>query len=91
MTYMLCRNRIPDFDKWREVFKSHRTAHEAAGLRLAHVWRKVDEPDNVYFVFAIESIARAQAFIDDPASAAAGAAAGVIDGEYHFVDDASLY
>jgi hypothetical protein len=34
---------------------------------------------------------KAQAFIDDPVSAEAGKAAGVIDGEYHFVENAAGY
>ena len=39
MLYMVCRNRVADYAKWREVFEEHAEAHRAAGLVLRHVWR----------------------------------------------------
>lgn len=88
MTLMLCRNRVADFDRWRSVFDSHLRAHEDAGLRLVHLWRTVEDPNNVFFVFDLASVERARAFIEDPEAAAAGEQAGVLDGEYHFVEEA---
>jgi hypothetical protein len=46
MTYMLCRNRIADFLRWKAVFASHQAAHQDAGLQLVSIWRTVGEPDN---------------------------------------------
>jgi hypothetical protein len=86
MTYMLCRNRVTDFTKWKDAFDSHAPAHREAGLRLANLWRSVEEPDNVFFMFEVADLERARAFIGDPAAAEAGKAAGVIDGEYHFLE-----
>ena len=34
MTYMLVRNRVADFAKWKAVFDSHSEAHKEAGFRL---------------------------------------------------------
>ena len=42
MTYMLCRNRLADFARWKRVFDSHAEAHRAAGLNLLHLWRSLD-------------------------------------------------
>jgi len=91
MIYMLCRTRTVDFARWKTVFDSHAEAHRNAGLRLVRLWRSVEEPDNVFFLFEADSIDRARQFIDAPASAQAGEDAGVIDGEYHFVEEAPGY
>ena len=89
MTYMLCRNRVEDFSRWKPAFDTNLDAARAAGLRLRGLWRVLEEPNNVFFQFEVESIERAQAFISSPEAARTGADSGVIDGEYYFVEDAS--
>jgi hypothetical protein len=91
MTFMLCRNRVADFSRWKAVFASHEVAHRDAGLRLIRLWRGIEERNNVFFVFEVESIDKARKFISDPEAAKAGEASGVIDGDYHFVEDAGGY
>jgi len=91
MLYMLCRNRVRDFATWKAVLSSHAQAHRAAGLRLAKLWRSMEDQNNVFFLFEVESIERARHFINNPASAEAGIASGVVEGEYHFVEDAGSY
>jgi hypothetical protein len=91
MTYMLCRNRVADFSRWKAVFASHQAAHREAGLRLVHIWRAVEDRNNVFFLFEVASVAKAREFIGDPEAAKAGEASGVLNGEYHFVEDAGAY
>ncbi len=91
MIYMLCRNRVADFLRWKTVFSSHQAAHRDAGLRLVNLWRGVEQPDNVFFTFEVASIDKAQEFIGAPEAIKAGEASGVIDGEYNFVEDAGGY
>jgi len=91
MTYMLCRNRVADFSRWKAVFASHEAAHREAGLRLVSLWRAVEEPNNVFFMFEVASLDKARKFISNPEAAKVGEASGVIDGEYHFVEDAGSY
>lgn len=91
MTFMLCRNRVADFERWRAVFASHAAAHRAAGLRLDSMWRGVDDANNVFFMFEVASVEGALAFINDPEAAKAGEASGVLDGEYHFVEQVQVY
>jgi hypothetical protein len=91
MNYMLCRNRVADFSRWKAVFASHQAAHQQAGLRLLHIWRSLEEPNNVFFLFEVASMDKAREFISNPEAAQAGEASGVIDGEYHFVADAGGY
>ncbi len=85
---MLCRNRVRDFAAWRRTFDSHAAAHRAAGLHLLHLWRETGDDNNVIFLFGVDDIERARAFVSDPAAAEAGRDAGVVDGEIRFLDDA---
>jgi hypothetical protein len=91
MIYMLCRNRVADFTRWKAVFASHSAAHQEAGLRLANVWRAVNDPNNVFFMFEVAAIDKAREFISNPEAAKAGIASGVLEGEYYFVEDAGDY
>ncbi|MFT4112636.1 hypothetical protein [Silvibacterium sp.] len=83
--YMLCRNRVQDLAAWHKVFRSHRAAQEDAGLHLRNMWASLGEPNNIFFLFQIDSVKTARQFIDDPRAAEAGKASGVLDGEYHFL------
>jgi hypothetical protein len=91
MTYLLCRNRVADFARWKAVFASHQTAPQGAGLQLAGIWRSLEEPNNIFFMFEVAGVEAARAFISDPGAAKAGEESGVIDGEYHFIEDATGY
>ncbi len=91
MTYMLCRNRVSDYSKWKAVFDSHAEAARDAGLQLVNLWRSVDDPNDVFFMFEIASMDDARAFISNPDAAKAGEASGVVDGEFHFLESAPGY
>ena len=91
MTYLLCRNRVSDFSKWKAVFASHAQAHRDAGLQLQSLWRAVEDPNNVFFLFEVTKASLARAFISNPAASGAAAASGVLEGEYHFLDSAPIY
>jgi len=88
---MLCRSKVRDPDRWMKVFTSHAGAHRAAGLKLTHFWRSVDDANTVFFLFKVEDRTKAEAFINAPASAAAGKEAGVIDGDYRFIRPDKAY
>lgn len=91
MVVMLCRNRVADFSKWRGLFDSHAQAHRDAGLHLTGIWRAVEEPNNVFFMFEVTDDKKARAFINNPAAAEAAKTSGVLDGEYHFLEATSGY
>ena len=91
MPFLLCRNRVADFSRWRAVFISHESAHRRAGLHLLGIWPRTENRDDVFFMFRVDSFERARAFIADPGAAEAGAVAGVVDGEYHFLEDVGGY
>jgi hypothetical protein len=51
----------------------------------------VKNPNNVLFVFEVGEMEKARAFIHVPDAEEAGTASGIIDGEYHFVEDSQRY
>lgn len=87
MQYMLVRNRVRDYDVWKTVFDSEQGSAEESGLELAHLWRASDDPNTVYFILCVRDRAKADAFVNDPASAKVGERAGVIDGEITYIED----
>jgi hypothetical protein len=87
MLRMLCRNKVVDFPKWKAVFDFHAKAHQQAGLFLENLWRGLEDPNSVFFVFRVEDLAKAKAFISSPDAAAAGKSSGVLAGDYWFVND----
>ena len=89
MTYLLCRNRVSDFPRWRKVFASHESAHQEAGLRLLLL--ALEQPNNVFFMFEVASMEKARKFISNPDASKAADASGVLDGEYHFIEDGGGY
>ena len=88
MIRMLCRNKVADFGKWKAIFDSHKDAHRRSGLALEALWCALDDPNNVFFVFAVADLKSAKAFISSTDAAKAGKESGVVEGDYWFVSDA---
>ncbi len=91
MYELLCRNRVEDYARWRKLFDTNAPAAREAGLQLTDLWRGMEDPNNIFFLFRVSSVDRARTFIEDPAEAEVGAAAGVLDGEYHFLEKGTTY
>ena len=86
MVYLLCRNRVKDYDKWKTIFDTNLSMCDDAGLKLTNLWRDIEEPNNVFFMFEVINIEKARAMLNDPNSAETGEISGVIDGEVWFVE-----
>lgn len=87
MLEMLCRNRVQDFSKWKRVFDSHTEAQRDARIHLIHLWRDVEDANNVFFLFEVTDPQKARDFISSPDAAEVGRQSGVLDGECHFLED----
>lgn len=87
MTYMLVRNKVRDFDVWKEVLDTQQGPGQEAGLELVHLWRSIDDPNEVFFLLSISDMDRAKAYTADPEAAKVGERAGVIEGGIHYVED----
>lgn len=86
MTYMLVRNRVEDYATWKRVFDEQADAARAAGLHLLHVWRAADNPNEVFFIFEVDDVAKAEAFVSTPESRQVGQRAGVLDGDIRYLE-----
>ena len=91
MKYMLCRNRVRNFDNWKRVFDGHAGAHRGAGLKLVHLWQDDEIPSQVFFLFEIEDIARARAFVESHDAQKSAHESGLIEGEFHFFKESQGY
>lgn len=87
MTELLVRNRVKDYSQWKRVFDAQDEAARQAGLHLKQMWTSRNDPHNVFFLFEVESVERATAYMADPASAEVGVRAGVLDGDVWFLEE----
>lgn len=86
MIRMICRNTVEDFVKWKSVFDSHSNARHQAGLSLEHLWRGLEDTNEVFFIFTVADIAKAKSFVSAPDAKEAGQRSGFRDGNYWFVE-----
>lgn len=86
---LLCWNTVRDYTRWRARFDGDLERAARAGLELRAVWRSVDAPETIHFLFDVQDRARAEAFMADPESVRSGVAAGVLDGGAVFVRSVS--
>ena len=86
---LLVRNKVKDFSTWYAYFKADSDAGAEYGLALRLLWQAAEDPNDVFFLLDIEDIDRANAFMSRPESQDIGVKAGVIDGEFHFLNQVS--
>ncbi len=91
MQYLLCRNRVIDYIRWRRIFDSHKPQHLAGGLNLIMIWQSLDDKNEVHFLFKIHDLGKAQAFLDAPEHEQIGKDAGVVDGNILYLEELPGY
>ena len=79
MHHLFCRNKVADFAQWKEVFDSHAQAQREAGLHVKHVWRGLDDPQEVFMLFEVTDLDKARAFVTAPKVPKAQQQAGVVE------------
>lgn len=89
--HMLCWNKVENVARWRTIFASHQSAHLEAGLVLVDLWLDHNDASLIHYLFEVRDYDRAMAFINAPDAAKAGADAGVIDGDCHFIESQGGY
>jgi hypothetical protein len=82
---LLCWNRVKNYETWLRVFKANLEEHREKGRRIVSIWRDLEDPSRVFFVFELETVDEAKNFLADPSCAKAGQEAGVLEGEAFFV------
>lgn len=83
---LLCRNDVEDFATWKQHFDADSEAHRDAGLTLLQMWQEHGNTKRVFFLFEVNDLDKARAFIDNPRARAQADSSGVRDGAYYFVE-----
>ena len=78
MYYLMCKHRVADYSKWREVFDSHAEAQRESGLHLLHLLHDTDDPNILVLFFKVDDLDKARAFVEAPSAGEGADASGVI-------------
>jgi hypothetical protein len=78
MKYLLIRNKVADFPKWKRVYSAHVARRQSAGLKELHLLHSVDGPDEVVLLFKVKNITKAKAMLSSADLRMAMKKAGVI-------------
>jgi hypothetical protein len=78
MTYMLCKHRVHDFERWHKIFESHAGAQERSGLHLLYLLRDAKDRNHIVYLFEVNNVDTAMAFTEAPEASAAAQESGVI-------------
>jgi len=70
MEHMLARLKGVKFEEINKTLKHDAPMHAKEGLYLTYIWQNVDDPDEVLFLFLVDSIPDAKKFIDSQHSQA---------------------
>lgn len=86
MTYLMVRHKIADFGEWKPVYDAHAPARAKAGLKEEHLFRNMDNPDEIVLLFSAEDLGKAKAFAGSADLREAMQKAGVTDKpDLHFL------
>jgi hypothetical protein len=86
MFFLLVRNEVEDYAEWKRVFDAQTEANLAAGLILTRLWQDAEDKNTVWFLLEVEDVERAKRYVEAPESAEIGQRAGVLSGEFHFIE-----
>ena len=79
MPHLLVRLRVANFEAWKAVFDAHADAQRRAGLRVTHVMRNLDQPNEVVTLFECADVEKGKGFVYSKDVPAAQQQSGVID------------
>lgn len=77
MVYVQVRQTVADYAQWKQGFDNHAPEREEAGLQGGHVFRSLDNPNQVTVLMRWDSIERARNFYESLALRQVQVAAGV--------------
>jgi len=65
MPHILGRFKIDDIEAWKKVIQADRSHHLKAGIHFQQVWKNVDDPREIFFLFKIDDAKRARASLEE--------------------------
>ncbi len=79
MPYLIVRQKVEDYARWKPVFDEHATARQEAGSKGIRVLRSADEPNEVLAISEWETLEQARQFAQSPGLREAMQRAGIAD------------
>ena len=61
-SFVIVRHKVRDFKTWKPVYDAHKPKRAEAGLNEKHLFRSVDDPNEVVLLFEAQDLTRAKAF-----------------------------
>ena len=61
--HIIGKFQVDNLDEWKKVIESDKKAHQEAGLRFSKVWKNVDNPKQIFFLFEVEDLNIAKSFL----------------------------
>jgi quinol monooxygenase YgiN len=78
MTYMLCKHRVHEFERWYKIFASHAEEAKKAGFHLLYLLRDTEDPNHIVYLFRLDDVNAAKAFTETPEAARIGEESGIV-------------
>ena len=79
MTHILIHHKIANYDQWKSIYDAHAGVRKIVGLREEHVWCSVTDPNDVFILFATDTLNTALAYVNSAELRSTMQGAGVID------------
>jgi hypothetical protein len=91
MTYLLIKNQVRDFAQWEAEYNTHEEKRREASLEDQLILRNSENPNEIFLLFKVGNIEKAQQFIQSDELKQAMEKAGTV-GEpvMYFLDEAKV-
>ena len=78
MIHAMIRQNVKDFDAWKIIFDEDGSNRKMASSKGGHVFRSLDDPNNVFVLLEFEDLDKLKKFMDSDGLKEAMKKAGVI-------------
>jgi hypothetical protein len=62
MIHALVRHKVKDYDEWKKGFDADANNRKSAESKGGHVFRSMDDPNEIFILFEIDTLQKAQGF-----------------------------
>lgn len=90
MIYMHCSIRVADFRTWQTKMYADIQSQLDAGLKLIHLWRSVDNPNQAFMLLEVSDQDKAAQHLNPSDVKRSADAAGVLEFSWCFVQSVDL-
>jgi heme-degrading monooxygenase HmoA len=78
MIHTMIRQNVKDFDAWKIVFDEHGSERKLSGSKGGHVFRALDDPNNVFVLLEFDDLKKLKEFMSSDSLKEAMKKAGVV-------------